>query len=370
MTQADEERTEQEAAGLWSRLHLRRPGARKVVLTIAAAIVGVAVILGILLAVWLTRGGDDEADTNGINVDKVITGPGTGPTPRFLRPSGVAFGPDGEIYVADTGNNRVVVFDRDGDYLLEFGGLGVAKPAPGADRTWKPGLFSYPTDVAVDETGTVYVADFYNDSVSAFDPEGAFVRRFPDPYKPVGKGSSGQEGGGVAATAVAALEGRVYVTDTYQVFVFSADGTLERQFGRPGADEAGLDHPNGVAVDSAGRVYVADSNNNRVKAYAPDGAVLWTLGGRISDLQSESTEPVVLPRGVAVERAGTLLVADTLGQQLVRLDRDGRVLASFGTRGDAPGQLDFPNDVAVRGDRVLVADRANNRVQVVTLDRR
>lgn len=348
-----------------------RPSARSVALGLAAAGITLAVVLGILLAVWLMRGGEEEVDTNGIDVEFVITGPGAeSETPGFSRPSGVAFGRNGEILVADTGNNRIVVFDEDGEFIREFGSLGIAKPIGGAEPTWEPGQLSYPMDVAVDATGTVYVADFYNDSISVFDPEGGFERRFPDPYKPVGKGSSGQDGGGIAVTAVSVLDGRIYATDTFQVFVFSENGRVLRQFGRPGADDEGLDHPNGVAADAAGRIYVSDSNNNRVKAYSPDGDVLWTLGGRLSDLRSETAEPVVLPRGLAVERGGSVLVADTLGQQLVRLDQDGKVLASFGMRGEAPGQLDFPNDVAVRGDQVLIADRANDRVQVVTLQGR
>lgn len=348
--------------------HLRRPSARGVVLAIVVAVVTLVVALAILLAIYLTRNGDDEVDTNGIRVERVITGPGVGAAPRFNRPSGVAFGPDGDIYVADSGNDRIVVFNSRGRYLRQFGGLGVAKPAEGAERTWSPGKLNYPLDVAVDATGSVYVADFYNDSISVFRSDGRFSRRFPDPYKKVGKGSSGQNGAGIAVTSLAVLGGRVYATDTYQVFVFDAEGAVLRQFGRPGVGAAGLEHPNGIAVDSAGRIYVSDSNNNRVKAYAADGSVLWTRGGRLSDLKSQTEEPVVLPRGSAVERGGSLLVADTLGQQLVRLDQAGKVLASFGTRGDAPGQLDFPNDVAVRGDLVAIADRANDRVQVVRLD--
>lgn len=348
----------------------RSPSPRAIALTLAVAALTAVAVLAVLLAIWLSRDVAEEVDTNGIQVEHVITGPGKGEFPRFSRPSGVAFGPAGEIYVADTGNNRVVVFDEDGEYLRQFGRLGIAKPLPGAARTWEPGLLSYPIDVAVDATGTVYVADFYNDSISVFGSDGSFRRRFPDPYKQVGKGSSGQDGGGIAVTALATIGGRVYATDTYQVFVFSADGRVVRQFGRPGSDAEGLDHPNGIAVDAAGRIYVADSNNNRVKAYGPDGRLLWTRGGRISDLRKKGEEPVVLPRGMAVERDGSLLLADTLGQQLVRLGQDGRIAASFGSRGDAPGQIDFPNDVAVRGDRVIVADRANDRVQVVRLEGR
>ena len=226
----------------------------------------------------------------------------------------------------------------------------------------------YPTDVAVDaRNGDVYVADFYNDSISAFNSEGVFLRRFPDPSKPTGRGSSGSGGGGIAVTALAVQNGKVYATDQYQIFVFRTDGTLVKQFGLPGLDPGRLDHPNGIAVDVRGNVYVSDSNHNRVTAYDASGKVLWTAGSKISDLNTETQNPFVLPRGLAILRDGSILVADPLGQQLVEIDERGKIVATFGVRGSEAGQLNFPNDVSVRNDLILIADRENDRVQVVRL---
>lgn len=348
----------------------RLAGPRNVVVTLAVVGLVLIVVLGVLLAIWLGRNGQNDVDTNGIEVERIITGPGKGDHPKFERPGGVAFGRQGEIYVADTGNDRIAVFDSRGKFLREFGGRGIAKASAGASATWEPGLLNYPLDVALDATGTVYVADFYNDCISVFGADGRFQRRFPDPYRQVGKGGSGQGGTGIAVTAVTVIGDKVYATDTFQIFVFSLSGDLIEQFGRPGADREGLDHPNGVAADSAGNLYVADSNNNRVKAYGAKQDLLWVHGSRVSDLRSESQGAVVLPRGMAIERGGSVLIADTLGQQLVRLGQDGKVLASYGAQGTEPGLLNFPNDVATRGDLVLIADKANDRVQVVKLSDR
>ena len=349
---------------------LRRLPGRKAALIGAGALAIVALGLLVLLGVLLGEEPDATVVTDGIEAERVIEGPGVGETPRFERPGGVAFGPDGRIYVADTGNSRIAVFSPSGRFEREFGGMGVAKPIEGFSATWEPGRLNYPVDVDVAENGEVYVADFYNDSISVFDADGEFLYRFPDPFEPVGRGGSGRDGRGIAVTSVAAIGGKVYATDTYQILVFSEEGELLLQFGRPGPDPEGLDHPNGIAVDSVGRIFVSDSNNNRVTAFSAEGEVLWTRGQRLSDLQSETNEAFVLPRGLTVERGGGLLVADTLGQQLVRLGQDGSVLSTYGVRGGAPGQLNFPSDVAVRGERVIVADRANDRVQVVRLTRR
>jgi hypothetical protein len=204
-------------------------------LTPRQAFAGIAIVLGIILIALLvyalffmgkggglvTRGGAAQA---GIRPLFVIDGPGTGAYPRFDRPMGAAFGLDGRIYVTDSGHNRVCVFDKDGAFLFEFGTFGVAKPLPGAKNTWAPGKLNYPVGISVDQDGSVYVADFRNDQVQVFNPDGTPLRSFPDPQKPVGKGSSGQDGTGIAVTDVAVRDGKVYATDTYQIFVFNADG--------------------------------------------------------------------------------------------------------------------------------------------------
>lgn len=335
-----------------------------------------AILAGLLLyLLWLSWPADytkkGGTTAGGIVPELSIYGPGRGANPQFSQPMGVAWSPDGSrIYVADSKNNRIVVFGADGRYLKEWGGFGIAKPLKGYRRTWQPGLLNYPTDVAVDEQGDVYVADFYNDSISVFDADGVFLRRFPSPYKPTGKGSSGQDGKGISVTAVAVRAGKVYATDDYQVVVFSTQGKVLRQFGLPGTQPGALDHPNGLEVDTRGHVYVSDSNNNRVTAFSADGKVLWTLGKPVSGVMQETNNPFVLPRGMTLLRDDTLLVADPLSQQLIRASADGKRVAAYGTRGSDPGQLNFPNDVSARNNRVLIADRANNRVQVVHISGR
>lgn|GEM_PF-786457 len=340
-----------------------------------AGVLSVILVALVLYLLWLSRPADftEEGGTpqSGIIPELAIYGPGTGEKPRFGRPMGSAWSPDGSrIYVADTQNNRVVVFDKDGKYLDEFGGFGIAKPLPGSQRTWDPGELNYPTDVATDKRGNVYVADFYNDSISVFDSRGKFLRRFPDPYQQVGKGSSGQEGGGISVTALTVAGGQVYATDEFQIFVFTTDGTYVRQFGKPGSGPGDLDRPGGVAVDSRGRVYVSDSNHNRVICFSPEGKPVWVTGRKVTELMKETENPFILPRGITILQDGSLLVADPLGQQLVKLGEDGKVIATYGTRGTLEGQLNFPNDVASVDDRIVIADRENDRAQVVRLTER
>jgi sugar lactone lactonase YvrE len=339
--------------------------------------IGVAIALGVVLVglmVYLlfflgsggllTSGGEVRA---GIRPLLTIEGPGAGRYPRFDRPMGAAFGIDGRIYVSDTGHDRVCVFGSDGRFLFEFGTFGVDKPLPGAANTYRPGCLNYPVGITTDDNGTVYVASFRNDHVAVFAPDGTPLRTFPDNHRPTGKGSSGQDGQGIAVTDVFARDGKVYATDAYQVFVFDLAGTLLAQFGRPGVRPADLDHPNGVAADSEGAVWVSDSNHSRVSVFGPDRALRFNVG-RIPDGTDDTSGTLLsLPRGITTLDDDSALVVDAFEFDLVRISRDGKVLGRYGERGVLPGQFNFPNDVDADGRRLLVTDKENNRVQVVEI---
>lgn len=336
------------------------------VLTVALAIVGAVLI--VLLTRLLAPVRDPLPPRHGLEPVLVIDGPGVGEHPRFGRPMGVAFGVEGRLYVTDAEHDRVCVFDARGRFLFEFGGFGVGKPLPGVPATWRPGLMNFPVGIDVDDKGLVYVADFKNDQIQVFSEDGEFIRVFPDRNAPVGRGSSGQDGRGIAVTDVCATGNEVFATDTYQIVIFGADGTFRRQFGRPGIEPGGLDHPNGIAAKD-GVIYVSDTNHSRVAAYTYDGNLLWTLGTPVRGVQSTAPAEFSLPRGLTVLDDGTLLVADAFQFALVQVSPDGKVLGRYGDQGSMPGEFRFPNDVDALGDLVAVADKENRRVQVVRLIR-
>ena len=195
------------------------------------------------------------------------------------------------------------------------------------------------------------------------------MRAFPNRSKRVGRGASGQGGTGVAVTSLCAYDGPIYATDAYQVLVFTQRGKLVKQFGRPGTGAEEFDHPNGIAVTPNLATVVSDSGNARVIGATATGKPLWTVG-RERSLGATRTGGVFdIPRGLTyVDSDSTLLVADSLKSQLVKLSIGGKVLDSYGQRGSAPGQFNFPTDVASQGDRVVVAEKGNDRVQVVVLE--
>jgi uncharacterized protein (TIGR03663 family) len=181
----------------------------------------------------------------------------------FWGPRDIATDAAGNVYVTDTGNKRVQVFDSGGQFLDQWGGFGV-----------EDGQMDEPVGIAIDQEGNIYLADTWNQRVQKFDApplppptsggEGArFVTKWPI------TGWYGQSV--VNKPYLAVAEGRVYVTDPegYRVLVFDQSGEFVATFGEYGFDSKSFALPTGITVDGEGNVYVIDSANHRVMKFAP-----------------------------------------------------------------------------------------------------
>jgi len=192
---------------------------------------------------------------------------GTGSAARFNRPCGVAVGSAGNVFVADSDNN-VIRKITPAAVVTTLAGL--AGNSGSTDGTGSAAVFNHPQGVAVDSAGTVYVADTGNHTIRKITPAGV-------------------------VTTLAGLAGSSG----------SADGT---------GGAARFSGPSGVAVDSTGNVYVADSGNCTIRKVTPAGVVT-TLAGLAGGLGSAdgtgSAARFYQPIGVAVDGAGNVYVADT-----------------------------------------------------------
>lgn len=162
---------------------------------------------------------------------------------NFAFPTGVAVDGNGNIFVSDTGNNRIQKFSANFFFLAGWGGYG-----------WGDGQFNQPMGIAVDSNGNVFVVDRFNNRVQKFTNNGRFVAKW---------GTNGGAGG--------------------PDYIISSGS---------GAGDFFL--PIGVTVDPAGNVYVTDSSNNRVQKFSNNGAFIAKFG-RFSGTDGNFFPPRVSP---------------------------------------------------------------------------
>lgn len=323
-------------------------------------------ILAYILFFILPKNGA-VVDTKSTTTGKIkflfsIYGPGIGEHPYFRKPMSVATDKDKNIYVSDSGNNRIAVFNSTGEFLYEFGGHGVAYPEAGLKSNWKPGRFNYPYGIDVDqETGNIFVADMINKRIQIFDNGGRFMDWFP-------KGPYGGTAQDIFPTDLAVDKGKVYVCNPYQVVIFDTNGKFVADFGMPGTGKGNFDRPNGIDVGSDGTIYVSDCNNTRVQAFTPQGKHKWTVGAK-AGLDMKQGREFGLPRNVAVGPDGNIYISDAFHFQIKVYSPTGKKLAAMGQRGTDGGTFNYPNGIEVTHDKtVYVADKENNRVQAIQLD--
>jgi len=215
------------------------------------------------------------------------------------KPVGLKVHPDGRIFVADTHYHRVMIFDRDGRTLGSFGSEGFGG-----------GQFQFPTDVAFDARGFIYVSEYHeNDRITKWSPDLQFVAAFGEKE----------------------IEGRR------------------------------LSRPAGIDIDDEQTLWVADACNHRIVRFSLDGEVLATFG-RFGQGPGEMRYPYDL----CVSPQQTLLVCEYEGNRLQWFSKDGRSLRIWGHSGRAPGELFAPWGATYGSQgRVYVVDSLNSRVQVI-----
>jgi hypothetical protein len=274
---------------------------------------------------------------------------------QFESPGAIAVDATGNVYVADTGNNRIQKFDSQGNFLLQWGSFGSGN-----------GQFKGPRGIAADSAGDVIVADTLNNRFQKFSPIGGFLFTFgafgttnnsSDFQFPIGIGSD--PNAPVAShTILTADSGNARVLRyTTNSSAFIRDLTF--------AATVGLAAPTD-ATQGVSAMFVADPTTNSIRVYNRNsGAALTTFGASGAPIEQLSG-----PASVEVQPgpgpADIVWVADTRNNRITRWGAQGAnafLTTSIGSLGDCPGQFRSPQGIAATAaGEVYVADTGNNRI--------
>ena len=285
---------------------------------------------------------------------------------HFDHPSGVAVN-SGHIYVADRWNDRVQVFARNNRaYQATLGtGWGTAN-----------NQFESPSDVAVDTSSNIFVADFYNARVQEFNSSYVYQRTYGTtgvPYLTDNNHYNFPNGVAIAA------DGSMYVSEEngQRLIKRNADGSVAWAIGEAGArfpnwptDNAHWQNPADIALNAAGQIYVADQYDARVQIFNPNGTYAATLGGGSG---SDDSYVFSNPAGLKIDKNGYIYVTDSDRQRVQIYNSSLNYVASLGvtdTSGSDNAHFNSPTGVAVDSNgNIYVADSDNYRVQVFNSSR-
>ena len=235
-------------------------------------------------------------------------------------PAGIALDSSGNIYCSEEFQNKIFVFNEDGEEIGSWGEAGSGE-----------GQLNSPSGLAVDGDDNLLVVDARNNRIQKFTADGEYIAT-------IGEGQLDSPWGiGLDS------DGNIYVADWGNSCVrkYSADGVPLLTFGGPDLDNgADLNHPSSVAVDSEGDVYVADWGNKRIQIYAPDGTVITALHGDAVEFSNWAAE---------------VINSNPDAQKAYRRVKDRTALGLF----ERPVGMAIDSE-----DRIIVTDSTRGRLQI------
>jgi tripartite motif-containing protein 71 len=275
------------------------------------------------------------------------TGLGNG---QFIRPTGIAIDSSGNVYVLDSGNNRVQKFDSGGTFIKAWGEQGTADVQ-----------FNSPTGIAVDKAGNVYVLDTGNNRIQKFDGDGNSLTSWPS--NGTITSSNNLQVNNMQGVAVD-FSGNVYQSapSSNKVFKYTTDGSFIKFWGSNGQESGQFSHPTGIATYPSGNfVYVIDHNNFRIQKFDTDGKFITAWGE-----QGTANGQFKNPGGIAVDPIGNVYVGDAGNFNIQKFDSNGKFITKWGTNGASNGQFNSPTGIAIdtKSGNVYIADTVNNQIQI------
>lgn len=323
---------------------------------------------------------------------------------KLKNPKAIAVDAQGNVYITDSGNSRVRKIDTAGNISTIAGSTNVTYSGDGAHA--QRAALDNPQGVAVDSEGRIFISDSFNHRIRMIDAEGIIHTIAGSGFIGLGSGGDGGDGG-IATTArlfnpyhlAVSVTGVLYVADSqnsrirrlspdypsaYRIETYAGANST----GLTGGGYSGDDGPavrahmkalSDLALDSEGNLYIADTGNHRIRKVDTKGVISTVAGRGIQGYDGDGGPALQAmlkrPAAVAVDRNGLLYIADTDNQRIRKIDARGVIssIAGSGETGFAGdngqavnAKFNKPQGIAVDGaGNLYIADSGNHRIRKV-----
>lgn len=264
---------------------------------------------------------------------------GIGVEGQISRPFGVTVDAEGKLYVTDTADPSLHIFDLiNGKYRIIEGTRNVH--------------FASPVSVDTDKDGNIFVSDSIQRRVYAFAKDGRYLMT-------IGDDNTFQRPTGIAINKTAGL---LYVVDTIacKIHAYTTKGQYKFSFGGRGIEDGRFNYPTFMVISKNGELYVSDTLNFRIQVFDKNGRFISKFG-KLGDGTGDFSNP----RGIALDSEGNIYVVDTLLEAVQIFDKKGQLLLVFGRSGRRMGEFNIPSGITIDDkDNIYISDSYNSRVQV------
>ena len=268
--------------------------------------------------------------------------------PEADQPSDLSVGPNGDHYLVDGVNNRVIVLDSRGELKFSFGKQGGGE-----------GEFKYPLGIDISDQGKVFIADTGNHRIQVFDLKGNYLFMFK-----VGSGP-GEKPSDPVDVLASKLKGYVYVSDNdnHKIKVYDRSGIFQFEWGKFGEERGEFRYPGMLADNEFNQIFVVDVLNTRVQKFDP-------FGKFITDIGAWGVLPGKLfrPKGVAIDKKNRVFVSDSY-MGLVQVFTDLGGFLGVVCENNNKKQFITPVGLYVvnKDDRLHIVEMKGNKISVLKM---